>query len=196
MQINLDILYTWGATTKKINKGDIIFKEDEEAKVFYQIISGCVRMFNLNAEGKEFSQGFFSDGESFGEPPLFINERYPATAQAIKETVLVKISKDRLFEIFKDNPNIETEMLILFATRIFYKSKTAKEISNKCPEYRIIGFLESYKKKKKINSQQLIPFTRQEIANFTSLRVETVIRTLTKMNTNKIIKIIDRKIYY
>jgi len=41
-----------------------------------------------------------------------------------------------------------------------------------------------------------IPYTRQEIANFTGLRVETVIRYLTKMKVGKIVEINNRKLIY
>jgi CRP-like cAMP-binding protein len=41
-----------------------------------------------------------------------------------------------------------------------------------------------------------IAFTRQEIANFTGLRVETVIRTLKKMEEENKVTIDHRKLYY
>ena len=44
--------------------------------------------------------------------------------------------------------------------------------------------------------KELVPFTRQEIANFTGLRVETVIRVISKMKANKKIDIVNHKIYF
>lgn len=46
------------------------------------------------------------------------------------------------------------------------------------------------------NTKVLIPFTRQEIANFTGLRVETVIRTIKRMEEAAIVEIKNRKIYF
>lgn len=37
-------------------------------------------MININPEGKEFVQGTFGAGQSFGEPPLF-HTLYPASAK-------------------------------------------------------------------------------------------------------------------
>jgi len=51
-------------------------------------------------------------------------------------------------------------------------------------------------KKNKSNIKELVPFTRQEIANFTGLRVETVIRAFSKMKAEKKIDIINHKIYF
>ena len=41
-----------------------------------------------------------------------------------------------------------------------------------------------------------VPFTRQEIANMTGLRVETVIRSVKSLEEQGLLKIIDRKIIY
>jgi CRP-like cAMP-binding protein len=172
MQIDLDLLYSWGAVAKKYKKNEIIFDEDEVANFYYQILDGSVRMFNSNDEGKEFTQGIFCTGDGFGEPPLFINETYPSKA-------------------------IQKYFLLLFAQKIHAKSKTSKEIINQKPEFRIIAFLNSFKKKSGNCSERiLIPYTRQEIANYTGLRVETVIRVFAKMNQCKKVEIINHKIYY
>ena len=66
---------------------------------------------------------------------------------------------------------------------------------NTSPEVRILAVLNGYKKRKyEIDNMIEIPYTRQEIANFTGLRVETVIRTLNKMKLNGIVKITNRKL--
>jgi len=41
-----------------------------------------------------------------------------------------------------------------------------------------------------------IPLTRQQLANLTGLRVETVIRTIKKMHNAHLIKVQNRKIFY
>ena len=88
-------------------------------------------------------------------------------------------------------------MIILFAKRIYSKATTAREIINNTPESRIMGFLNDFKKKNNRDGEKIeIPYTRQEIANYTGLRVETVIRTLTKMKTKKIVQIVERKLIY
>ncbi len=46
------------------------------------------------------------------------------------------------------------------------------------------------------NEKNFVNHTRQEIANLTGLRVETVIRTLKKMETEKLVCIINRKLYF
>lgn len=195
MQINLDLLFSWGAIAKEYKKNDVIFCEDETAFFYYQIIEGSVRMFNSNDEGKEFTQGYFCNGQSFGEPPLLIDESYPSTAVAFQDSKIVKLSKDKFLKILDEYSSIQKDFLNLMALRIHSKSKTSKDIINQKPEFRIIAFLNAHKNNNNGN-KELVPFTRQEIANFTGLRVETVIRVFSKMSACKKVEIINHKIYY
>lgn len=198
MQIDVDLLYTWGAVSKKYQRDEIIFYENDLALFYYQIIEGAIKMFNINEDGKEFTQGIFCEGNSFGEPPLFIDEVYPASAMATKDTTIIKLSKDKLFLIINEYPEISHSILKLMATRIFNKSVSTKQIINQKPEFRIKSFLENYKKKNNFNATErvLIEHTRQQIADFTGLRVETVIRTLSVMKKNKIVEIVKHKLYF
>lgn len=198
MQINLDLLFTWGAIAKKYMKNEVIFYEDDKAMFYYQIIEGSVRMYNSNDEGKEFTQGIFCTGNSFGEPPLFIDEVYPTTAIAAQNSIIIKLSKEKLMKILEDYPSVKLSFLELMAKRIYDKTMTTKQIINQKPEHRIKSFLENYKKQNQLCSSEklFIPLTRQQIADFTGLRVETVIRTLSEMNKANKVRIDKHKLYF
>lgn len=198
MQIDIDLLFTWGAVAKKFQRDEVIFYENDKALFYYQIIDGAVKMFNINEDGKEFTQGVFHKGSSFGEPPLFIEESYPTNAVATKESTIIKLSKDKFFYILDEYPKISRSFLKLMATRIFDKSVSSKQIINQKPEFRIKSFLENYKKRNDIPSSEkiIIPFTRQEIADFTGLRVETVIRTLSQMKKESKVEINKHKLIF
>lgn len=198
MQIDIDLLFSWGAVAKKYKKNEVVFNESEEAHFYYQIIDGNVRMYNSNDEGKEFTQGLFSTGESFGEPPLFINQLYPSKAVCLHDATIIKLCKEKFLKILDEYPIILKSFLILLARKTHSKSITSKEIINQTPEFRIIAFLEKHKRKSECcaSDKKIIPYTRQEIANFTGLRVETVIRVFSKLNDCKKVEIINHKIYF
>lgn len=197
MLVDYDILITWGAIAKKYNKGEYIFHEGEPSHFFFQLIEGKVKMINTNFDGKEFTQSEFRNGDSFGEPLLFIDEPYPSTAQAVEDSVILKIKKEKFIELLDEYPALQKKLITLFAQRIYNKSITAREIINNSPEARILAFLHSYKKNEKLGeTPSEIPYTRQEIANFTGLRVETVIRTLRKMKDENKVNIINRKLIF
>ncbi|MFC4479423.1 Crp/Fnr family transcriptional regulator [Flavobacterium chungangensis] len=198
MHIDTDLLYTWGAVAKKIPKNSIIFFENDVAISYYQILEGTVKMSYTNEDGKDLTVGIFNEGNSFGEPPLFIGQPYPASAIAQTDCVILKLSKTNFFSFLEENPEMQFKILKLFAWKIYNKIVFSKNIVNQKPEYRIQYFLDNLKKQQNIASsmKMKIPYTRQEIADFTGLRVETVIRTISLMNKNKKIEIVDHKLFY
>lgn len=197
MVIDEDTLYAWGAIAKKYQKNDILFYEGDAANYYYQIISGEVRMYHCNEDGKEFNQGFFTDGCSFGEPPLFIDENYPSNAMAQTETIILKLSKNKFLNLLEEYPSLKTKFLKLLSNRIFNKAASSKQIINQNPESRIKNYFENYKRQHQLDQKEkiLFPYTRQQIADFTGLRVETVIRAIKKMEKAKILDILHHKIY-
>lgn len=195
-QIDRDILYAWGAVSSKYNKGDIVFTEGEQARSYFQIESGAVRMFNLSNEGKEFTQGIFYSGQSFGEPPLFIDEVYPAAAVACKPSVILRLSKSIFFNVLEEYAPIQRSIMRLLALRAYSKALSSRDLMIHNPEQRLLHFLKKCREQAgNPNNALLIPYTRQELANFTALRVETVIRTLSKMQNEGKVQIIDHKLY-
>ncbi len=197
MQIDPNILITYGGVSKIYKKQETIFQEGDHARFYFQILHGAVKMTNLNEDGREFIQGIFKSGESFGEPPLFIGTFYPASAHAVLESAIIKLSKETLFKILATFPELQMEFIRCFAKRVYSKSVTVREIVNSDPEHRILSFFEFVRSEMPPQAGKIkIPYTRQEIANFTGLRVETIIRALLKMHKDKKIAIIDHKVYF
>lgn len=194
MKIEPDILKSRGAVLRHYDKNEVIFYEDEPANCFYQIESGSVKMFNSNAEGRLFLQGVFQDGQSFGEPPLFINEPYPSTAVATRDSSILRLNKEDFLELIFSNPSMQAEVIYMLCRRLHSKSITTRDIVNHTPESRIMSFFQHYKGDLKITGKTEIPYTRQMIADFTGLRVETVIRTINRLREEHRLDVINRKI--
>jgi CRP/FNR family transcriptional regulator len=196
MHITEDILITYGAVARKYEKGSYLFHEDSMPYYFYQILSGVVKLFSTSPEGRELTQGFFTDGQSFGEPPLLLGKCYPSTAQAVADSVVVKLRKEHFQSILHDYPELYQRLLYTFASRIYHKATAAQIWVRQTPEQKIVHFLKTNKASHTANAMEQVPYTRQQIADFTGLRVETVIRTLMKMKAKRLVKIDDHKLYY
>ncbi len=197
MSIDTDLLIAWGGVAKKFRKGEYIFHEGGDARFYYQIIEGSVKVFNTNYEGRELTQAEFISGNSFGEPALFIEEHYPSSAVTTCDSVIIKLSKEVFLQILAENPSMQKNIITRFAQQIYNKTVSSRDIINTSPALRIFSFLTAYKKKVLKEGEIIeIPYTRQQIANFTGLRVETVIRALAKMKTMNVVYIIKRKLRF
>ncbi len=192
-----EILLESGALIKTFEKGGFIFTKGNTAKNFYQIVSGEVKMNNFNNDGREFIQGIFKRGDSFGEPPLLIDRVYPANAQVIKEAKILILPVAKFKKLLL-NPEISLEISKTFAKRLHYKAIVAVEMSSERAEHRILSVLDyfkTYTRKNPSDKPYKIELTRQELANLTGLRVETAIRAIKSLEKKGAVKLINRKIY-
>lgn len=195
--IDLDLLLAWGATFHNLEKGQVLFCEDDPAHFYYQVVEGRIKMCNCNEEGKEFIQGMFEAGESFGEPPLFDGGIYPASAEADEVSVVIRLRKENFLQLLKENFDIHFGFTQTLARRLRFKSLISKEISSYGPMHRVSTLLQEYKKSKGVADDELlkIELTRQQIADMTGLRVETVIRSIRELERNGHLKIERGKVY-
>lgn len=195
--VKKDIALKYGASLLSLSKDEILFHEGDSANFFYQIEEGSVKMVTYSLDGKEFIQGLFYQGDCFGEPPLFCNFPYPGSATTLINTKILRIPKDRFFELLKDHFEIHVKLDRILCERLKYKNMILSEISFYDPEHRIISLL-SYLKSKSPSPTELflVPLTRQQLADMSGMRVETVIRTIKRMEESGKLQLLDHKIYF
>ena len=190
------LLEASGAKKLHYSKDTFLFREGTDANFYWQVLEGTVKMANYSREGQEFTQGMFKEGESFGEPPLFSGFSYPSNAVAVTDAVVWKLSKDKFFEILADNFDLHLSFTRSLSERLHYKAMIMKEISSHDPEHRILTLIDYLKEKgSSANGFYEVPFTRQQIADMTGLRVETVIRSIKSLEQKGKVIISKRKVY-
>jgi CRP-like cAMP-binding protein len=193
-----DLLEKYGSVKKYFLKNEIIFEQGNLPAYYYQIISGEVKMSNYNDDAREFIQGIFYKDQSFGEPPLFLNQHYPANAIAVEDSEIFLLPKNNFIKLLEENPAVSIKIIENLAQRLYYKSVMAAEMSTQEPEHRVLKLIDhgiAYFNFKKDDNGYLINFTRQQIGDLTGLRVETVIRTIKSLEKKGFLKIINRKVY-
>lgn len=167
-----------------LRKDQVLFREGDKALDYFQVQEGSVKMFIVSNDGQEFIHGIFAAGESFGEPALIGNFPYPGSVVGIENSKIWKLSEDYFLQMLKENFDLHIKMDHVLCKRLRYKSMVLSEISSYEPEHRIVALLKYYKNKNTkpgVSEKIPIPYTRQQLADMSGLRVETVIRTVKKM---------------
>lgn len=198
MNIDESLLYSFGAEEREYKKRESVFKEEDHALYYFQITEGKVKLNNYNENGKEFIHNILGKKQSFGEAMLFLNQRYPINAVCLEKSKIIRLPKNNFFEMITQYPHLSLEMNACLSQEIFYKLKMMQSLASQNPMQRLQGLLDYLKSYHDEDCSQCfhIAFTRQQIANLTGLRVETVIRALKKMEKEGMVTLKDRKILY
>ena len=107
--------------------GDFIFFEGDIDYHFYIIEKGHVQIFTKNKEGHRINIALVEEGESFGEFALLDKQPRSASAQAVTECSLIKVSEAGYQHLLSELPAWASAMLHSFSTRIKNMNERLKD---------------------------------------------------------------------
>jgi CRP/FNR family transcriptional regulator, cyclic AMP receptor protein len=190
--MNIQKLIDKGLKLKSYSKDSVIYEPGMQPHYVYFITSGEVRMVTVSDEGKEFIQGVFKTGQYFGEPALLVNRPYLAFTIANKDSKIIAVNKEDFFELIKNEPDFSMELIRTLSNRLFYKSMMLEELASEKADHRLLTIINYLLND--IAAGENLKVTRQELADMTGLRVETVIRSTKILAGKGLIKTIKGKI--
>ncbi len=103
--------------------GDFIFFEGDLEAHFFIVESGVVQIFTKSSSGQRVNIAAIEAGESFGEFALLENQPRSASAQALTECTLIKVSESGFQQLLSELPTWASCMLRSFADRIQHMNK-------------------------------------------------------------------------
>jgi len=182
--------------SKTYPDGATIFFEGDEGDRVYFVKEGKVKAFKCTPEGDEQILEIIQPGDVFGEVVLFGIDRYPATTIALGEVKVDILSRDRFRNYFNSNPQIAWGMLKVMARKLFRSQHRIGNLGLRDTRGRvatlIIDMLHDFGDSE---SEFILEFNRQEMANFIGTSRETVSRTLSEFRNEGLIEIEGNKIF-
>lgn len=173
-------------------KGSAIYSPEQHPRAVYFIKTGKVKMVTVNKEGNEFIQGMFKAGQYFGEPALLLDKPYLAYTIATQDSEIIVVDRPQFLKLLNENRTFSMELILALSDRLFYKSMMLEELANEHAEHRIKTLLDHLLKD--IQNGEELNFTRQQLADMSGLRVETVIRIIKSLSDQKVLKLNRGKI--
>jgi CRP-like cAMP-binding protein/rhodanese-related sulfurtransferase len=99
------------AESMTVPANTFICRQGDPGDKFYIIKSGKIRIFRRDDEGLDVDLSEMGPGEGFGEMALLTGQPRSANVQAIEETQLTVIAKDKFDQILKDYPGISVKFI-------------------------------------------------------------------------------------
>jgi CRP/FNR family cyclic AMP-dependent transcriptional regulator len=174
--MNIKYLLEQQFSVQLYKKGETIYHPDTQPRAVYFIKAGKVKMVTVNNDGQDFIQGIFKANEYFGEPALLLGKPYLAYTIAIQDSEIIAVNKKEFFQFLELDSDFSMRLILTLSNRLFYKSMMLEELANEHADHRVKTLL-IYLLKDVAPGQEL-NVTRQQMADMTGLRVETVIRLI------------------
>ncbi len=186
------------AVQTKYKAGDYLFQENGNSQFYYYILAGTVKLNNYDEDGKEFIQDILYEGANIGVSMLLLGRPYPVNAVAMEHSIILKMSRDHFMDLVNSNLDSAYDLCLSLSENTYNKFLLLRNRSNKSATKRIIEILDLLKSQQKDQARFAfeIPHTRQQLAALAGLCLETTIRTVKKLERDKILIIKNRKVFY
>jgi len=183
---------------KEYKKGSVIFFEGEKGDAFYYILSGKVKMYKTDDEGKEIILNIFGEGSVIGEVTMFNDIDYPATAEVIEDAVLGMIYNREIENLVASHKDLALQIIKVLTKRLYHSQMNVKEMALTNVYLRtknvLLNLAKEYGIKTSRGIELNLDITRQDIANIVGTTRETASRVMSELKKAGEIDIIGRKI--
>jgi CRP/FNR family transcriptional regulator, nitrogen fixation regulation protein len=162
-----------------------IYGENEPAEYLYKVVSGSVRTYKVLNDGRRQIGAFYLPGDVFG---LEVGDDHTFSAEAVSDSKILVIKRSTLVSLADRDTDVARQLWTMTASElqrvqdhILLLIKTAQE--------RVAGFLLEMASRGPAGNEIDLPMSRQDIADYLGLTIETVSRTLTQLENSAAIAV-------
>jgi CRP-like cAMP-binding protein len=161
-----------------------IYAEGEAAEYIYKVVSGAVRTYKLLNDGRRQIGAFHLPGDMFG---LEAGDEHHFSAEAITDSQIIVIKRSAVLALATRDSEVGRELWALTALHLDRAQNHMLLLGRKNAQERLAAFLLEMASRIPGGNAVELPMSRQDIADYLGLTIETVSRTLTQLESRSAI---------
>jgi CRP/FNR family transcriptional regulator, nitrogen fixation regulation protein len=179
-----DVIELMG-TVMPFARNSEIYGENEPAEYLYKVISGTVRTYKVLVDGRRQIGAFHAPGDVFG---FETGEEHTFSAEAITDCRIAVIKRTALMAVAARDNEVARIMWALTA-RELQRVQAHMLLLIKSAQERVATFLLEMAERVSAQGTVELAMSRQDIADYLGLTIETVSRTLTQLEKTATIEV-------
>ncbi|MEJ2818050.1 MULTISPECIES: helix-turn-helix domain-containing protein [unclassified Caulobacter] len=164
--------------------GETIFDEGQPADRVYQLISGSVRTCRILRDGRRQIEAFHFPGDVFG---LESGEAYRAAAQTLSPALVRVMPRTALEALARERGDVARRLLELATESLRRCQDHVLMLGRRTACERVAALLLDLAERTGAHALLDVPMTRQDMADYLGLTIETVSRTFTQFQHDGLI---------
>ncbi len=185
-------LSTISATTT-VPAGTLFVEQGAKIEHFYSIIAGCAAVLRHLADGRRQISGFLFQGDFFGAP---FDTEHAWSAEAITDVTLCRFTRHDFKIVLDATPQLEARLYQRASTDLAAARDQLVLLGRKSAREKLASFLmllhRHAERGGRVANPVHVPMSRLDIADFLGLTIETVSRTLTQLQRDRVIALEGR----
>jgi CRP/FNR family transcriptional regulator, anaerobic regulatory protein len=167
---------------EQLQPGQSLFFEGDDAKHVFELAEGALRVFRIISDGRRVITGFVYEGDLIG---VSLKGNYLYGAEAIAPTKIRRLTRRAFEAAVTESDELRSQVFERVCDEMAAAQDQMVLLSCKNAEERLCTFLLKHARRASaIGAAQALvqlPMTRQDMADYLGLTIETVSRTITKL---------------
>jgi CRP/FNR family nitrogen fixation transcriptional regulator len=184
LDASLDAVLAAPCACPRFARDEEIFGEGETADYVYQVVSGAVRTYRILRDGRRQIDEFHFAGDYFG---LELGEAHRVTGEAMTDTTIRMIRRGALSDLAARRGDAARAILRLTAEGLQRSQDHVLMLGRRSAQERVAGLLLDIAERTNAKAELDVPMSRQDMADYLGLTIETVSRTLTSLQDEGLI---------
>jgi CRP/FNR family nitrogen fixation transcriptional regulator len=166
--------------TMQYDRNMEIYGEEEPAEYFYQVVTGAVRTYKVLSDGRRQIGAFHLPGDLFG---LEAGETHSFSAEAVCNATVRLAKRSVVVAMAARDSGVAADLWAATARSLRWAQEHMLLLGRKTAEERVATFLLNMALASPSRETIELPMSRQDIADYLGLTIETVSRTLTHLES-------------
>jgi CRP-like cAMP-binding protein len=199
-ELDADQLTSIAANAREIqiSKGEMLFQKGDEAKGFYLVLMGQIKLAFPSIQGNEKVVAVVGSGQTFGEAAMFLDQHFPVRAEALVNSDVLFFGSQMIFALLAQDPLFARKLLAGLSFRLHQFVQDVELYSQRSSAQRVIGYLLQLCPSQGGCDLSLtvdLPTTKQVVASRLNLTPETLSRILHDLTNEGLIEMQGRRIH-
>jgi CRP/FNR family nitrogen fixation transcriptional regulator len=182
----LNLAFELHGAPVRFGRNTEVYGESEHADYFYQVVSGAVRTYKVMQDGRRQIGAFYLPGDVFG---LEAGAEHAFSAEAIVDSMVRVARRSTIVSLAARDGELAADLWNHTAGGFRLAQEHMLLLGRKNAEERVATFLLDMARRESAVEVVELPMSRQDIADYLGLTIETVSRTLTQLEDKEAIEL-------
>lgn len=175
------------ACLRHLQGGERLFAHGDEARSFYLLVSGQIKLTRLSPEGDEKVIEVIHPGQSFAEAVMFMEAgRYPVNAEALSDSAVIAFSSQGYKAILSESPDASFRLMATLSRHLHAHVDEIDRLTLSNAMTRLVAYL--------LQLQQAgetidLAISKSVLASRLSIKPETLSRLFAKLKGDGLIAV-------
>jgi CheY-like chemotaxis protein len=177
------------------NKKKVLYQDTKRPRFLYYLVTGKVKGFKTNEDGKEYITDLYSTGDFIGYPALIEDHNYEDSAVVLEDASIMQIPKEDFLQMIYGNMDVAVKFIRIITQNVKEKEDRLLNLAYSSLRKRVAkALVDIHTKFNSGGGNKSLEISREDFAHYVGTATESLIRTLSDFKAEKLVEIKEGKI--